>query len=149
MQSTLVKIFLKTFSQTFTIKGRSSRSEFWYFAITMWIINSFIEITFNQFYDSSLILELASFVLCIPSIAQTFRRLHDFDCSGWALLALLIPFINIIFILAIYLKKGDPNINEYGDIPEAHNLELIDKIFIFGSLLSIVILFSIDRIINI
>jgi uncharacterized membrane protein YhaH (DUF805 family) len=102
----------------------------------------------TQFDDLNMITALVSVVLGVPAITQTIRRLHDLGYSGQCVLILFIPLANIAFLIYMYFGKGNPNINEYGDIPETHNLELVDKIFIFGSLLSLVIMLLIHATIS-
>ena len=42
----------------------------------------------------------------IYGFSITIRRLHDFNASGWWCLLGLIPFVNIIFGLVLFFKKG-------------------------------------------
>lgn len=46
------------------------------------------------------------FVLCL-------KRLHDLNMTGWASISLLIPILNIFFIVYLCLKKGKPGNNNY------------------------------------
>lgn len=42
------------------------------------------------------------------------KRLHDMNYSGWYSLLTFIPIVNIIVILGLFLKAGDPEENNYG-----------------------------------
>ena len=55
------------------------------------------------------------------------RRLHDFGYSGWALLLAFFPLLNIIVGLMALFKRGDPRVNEYGNIPD-ENKNLFKRI---------------------
>ncbi|RKG30810.1 DUF805 domain-containing protein [Acinetobacter tianfuensis] len=47
-------------------------------------------------------------------IVLTARRLHDRNNSGWLMLLLLIPVLNVLFILYLLLAAGDAGANKYG-----------------------------------
>lgn len=42
------------------------------------------------------------------------RRLHDLNKTGWWMLWLLFPILNLFFILYLLLGSGNPNTNQYG-----------------------------------
>lgn len=44
----------------------------------------------------------------------TIRRLHDRNHSGWLSLLMLVPFINLAFIIYIFAAKGNEGSNAYG-----------------------------------
>ena len=47
------------------------------------------------------------------------RRWHDLGKSGWFTLLLLIPLVNLIVAIYLWVKKGDEGPNQYGDDPLA------------------------------
>jgi len=65
----------------------------------------------GAFILSSLVLYIA---LIYFSITFGIRRLHDIDKSGWWILLLLIPIVNIIFGLYILFAKGTEGVNRFG-----------------------------------
>lgn len=98
------------FRKYFTISGRASRSEFWWFelftllgSIVFTVIDNFIfEIDYG---DTGILGSLFSLTILIPTITVTTRRLHDINRSGfwqiwWALIALglaaLFAFIGVL-----------------------------------------------------
>ena len=104
-----------TFNQTFTIKGRSSRSQYWYFILACTLIE--IPVFMSGFMMDilvptlpakgliSLLLILLTFLaLFIPSITLAIRRLHDTNHSGFWL---LIPYG--IILLGIIVSKAAQN----------------------------------------
>lgn len=42
------------------------------------------------------------------------QRLHDLNHSGWISLLSLIPVINLILMLYLFLARGTPQLNDYG-----------------------------------
>ena len=64
----------------FSIQGRASRSEYWWFALFCYIAN-FI---FNFIPYLGILLSVA---LMIPTFTVAIRRCHDLGRSGWLLLA--------------------------------------------------------------
>ena len=71
---------------------------------------SFIEIFLFGLY-SSILSNLYTLAVLVPSVAVGIRRMHDTGKSGWFL---LIPFYN--FILAV--TEGEAISNVYGEVPE-------------------------------
>lgn len=45
------------------------------------------------------------------------RRLHDFHRSGLFVLLLGVPWLNLVFLLALLSKSGDVGENKYGSEP--------------------------------
>ena len=68
-------------------KGRSSRSEFWYFFLFIFIYFFVAGFLLGIVAVSDEVIGLATLVLLIPifipSIAVAARRLHDINQSGW------------------------------------------------------------------
>lgn len=45
------------------------------------------------------------------------RRLHDLDKSGWWMLLLCVPLVNILFYIYILFFKGTEGPSQYGEDP--------------------------------
>ncbi len=56
---------------------------------------------------------LASLILLIV----TARRLHDIDSSGWRTFLLVIPGINLLFLMWLIFSSGTRNTNSFGSVP--------------------------------
>jgi uncharacterized membrane protein YhaH (DUF805 family) len=54
----------------------------------------------------------------IPSLAVQVRRLHDIGWSGWLVLLNFVPFANIVILLILLFKEGQPGANQYGPNPK-------------------------------
>ena len=50
-------------------------------------------------------------------LTMTARRLHDIDRSGWKSLVLIIPGINLLFLLWLIFSSGTRNTNRFGSAP--------------------------------
>jgi uncharacterized membrane protein YhaH (DUF805 family) len=91
--------------------GRASRSEFWWFYLACFVINSVVNIVAQAIGDAGSILSLiACLALLIPSLAAGCRRLHDINKTGWIQLVGLIPLIGIIILIVLWIKEPvEPN----------------------------------------
>ena len=119
-----------SFRKYFDFSSRSSRSEYWFFTLFVFLIclvGYFIEylIIGDALLDkllseppiitnSEIIIYLATL---IPSTSLSVRRLHDVNRSGWWL---LIMFTIVGLIPLLYwsgFKKGDEEDNRFGSNP--------------------------------
>jgi len=94
-----------------TFSGRARRSEYWYFALFNVIIAIIIGFI-SGIMGTSVLYNIYSLVVIIPSIAVGVRRMHDVGKSGWFL---LIPIYNLI----LACTEGTKGENEYGADPKA------------------------------
>jgi|GEM_PF-2012979 uncharacterized membrane protein YhaH (DUF805 family) len=104
------------FQKSFTISGRASRSEYWFFQLTYML--SFMglmvaDMTLGGIGITVLILAFIPALIC-----ASIRRMHDNGKSGWMLLLMVIPLVNLILmILWFIVDAGQPHANQYGDVP--------------------------------
>ena len=101
--------------KSFTIEGRASRSEYWWFYLAFGIANIGLTIV-----DSALGTPLALLLLALipASFCAAIRRMHDIGKSGWWLLIGLIPLIGGLVLLYWFLfDGGQPHANQYGAVP--------------------------------
>ena len=99
------------FSHYADFKGRSRRSEYWWFTLFNMIVSGLI---------SSILPELAgvwSLVVLVPGLAICIRRLHDAGKSGWFYLWMLLPIAGQIIVLIQLLKDSDED-NQWGPNPK-------------------------------
>ena len=125
-----------------TFSGRASRSEFWWFYLVALVIDFAVIFAMDAFAMGAieLFLTIVPFLLIVPSIAVTCRRLHDIDRSGWwqlmpligcapavifsgagipggaALFAVLAAVLSIVLIVW-WAKRGDAGPNRFGPDP--------------------------------
>ena len=135
---TFIESIITCYKKAFTIKGRASRSEFWWFALyffcayilTAWLLDLLIlpPISYNFFkdlsevsfviYDASNIAAMIAIFLflVLPYITCSIRRLHDTGRSGWYWLIGFIPFVGGLIRFLMLIDKSDGD-NEYGPDP--------------------------------
>ena len=92
------------FQQYFTFSGRSSRAEFWWFALFSLLGGVVLGIAdaFMGTMDASgqgLFSGLFRLAVFIPSLALGCRRLHDINRTGWWQLLWLLFFPGIILLV--------------------------------------------------
>ena len=100
--------------KSFTIQGRASRSEYWWFFVTIMIAQIGLTIV-----DLTLGTPLSLLVLALipANITVAIRRLHDVGKSGWLLLIALIPLVNLILLYWFIFDGGQPHANHFGAVP--------------------------------
>ena len=133
---TFTSAIKQCYHKAFTLRGRASRSEYWFFCLYLLIL-CFVLVTIMVFMDSNLqdddsglvpnlkglsilLAGLALFIHIVPMFSVTLRRLHDGNMPGWLLLLSIIPVGNLILFIFMLLPStlGD---NPYG--PNPHDEE--------------------------
>lgn len=120
----------RSFIKYFDFSSRSSRSEYWFFSLFIFLISLlgyFIEYLItgdvlidklladpNVITNSEIIIQLSIF---IPAISLCVRRLHDVNRRGWWLLISLTIIGLIPLLYWSGFKKGDEEANRFGPNP--------------------------------
>lgn len=102
--------------------GRSSRSEYWWYALGMFILSAVLGFIFGLFFDpesSAMAVVQTAFLLVflLPSLGLCVRRLHDIGKSGWWIFIGLIPIAGPIILIVWYAKESEMTPNQYGPVP--------------------------------
>ncbi len=124
----------------FSFSGRVNRRAYWGFALFYSAISlGFLYLTMQQVTTAGLQpgmtpeeasramqqgmhmgwLNLASLVLLWPSLAIGVKRLHDRDYSGWFLLVLLVPLVQLWPFVVMLFLRGTEGDNRFGPDPLA------------------------------
>jgi uncharacterized membrane protein YhaH (DUF805 family) len=119
------------FQRYFDFSGRSSRSEYWWWALFVTIagvVLTYADIligTYSPDTESGLLASIFGLVTLIPGIAVGVRRLHDINKTGWWMLFAVLFFwlllIPILLLLYWATRPGDQGDNKYG--PEYQSIE--------------------------
>ncbi|TCP33774.1 DUF805 domain-containing protein [Sphingomonas sp. BK235] len=106
--------------------GRSTRREYWLFVLVVLaglvVAGALMEVgrAPGSKDPSTLGIAAAALWLCamlLPGLAVRVRRLHDFDLSGWWVIATLVPFIGFLVAIFIGLRAGEATENRFGPDP--------------------------------
>lgn len=115
-----VKSYFKNYA---TFKGRARRSEFWFTVLFTVLVSAALSIVFpgpiETVWDmdveqSSAAENLWSLATIVPSLAVTWRRLHDVGRSGSYFFFVFIPIAGVIMLLIQLTKDSQPGENQYG-----------------------------------
>ena len=96
--------------------GRSSRSEYWWWTLFVFIGSVVFSVLDALIGTSSVLNLLFSLAVFLPGLAVSVRRLHDVDRSGWWYL-IIFTIIGIIVLLVWYVRRGDDVENRFGANP--------------------------------
>lgn len=118
--------YYKVLRQYSDFNGRARRTEYWMFTLINTLI-TFIFLMLDSKLGFSFLEELPygyltfiyAFLVFLPSLAVTVRRLHDIGKSGWWYLVGLIPIIGGFWLLFLMVTDGVPQENKYGPNPKA------------------------------
>lgn len=99
------------FSKYADFNGRAKRSEYWWFALFIFLVSLGLGIV------SDIVSALFSLATLLPSLAVGARRLHDTKRSGWWQLLWLVPVIGWIVVIVFLVQEGSTEANEYGSAP--------------------------------
>lgn len=107
--------YLSVLKKYAVFEGRASRAEYWYFVLFNYLamfalasIDGFLG--FSKSSEQSLLVQIYTFAVLIPSIGLIIRRMHDVNKSGWYA---LIPIYNLV----LALTTGTVGKNKYGKKP--------------------------------
>lgn len=116
-----IKSYFKNYA-TFT--GRARRSEFWYTVLFTFLVSAGLSILFPgtvmevngiDFQQNSPIVSLWSLATLVPSLAVTWRRLHDAGKPGPYFFYVFIPIAGVIMLVIQLVKDSAPGANVFGD----------------------------------
>ena len=107
---TFIEAISSGFKKYIEFKGRASLSEYWWFALFVFLVS-----LIGDLIDSSGVVTLLLMTaFLIPYTAVGVRRLHDTNRSGWWLLIPL-TVIGIIPMTIWLASKGSNESNQYGE----------------------------------
>lgn len=120
------------FQKYVNFSGRARRSEFWYFVLFTVIVQAVVGILEGAFgwgnvidygngvevTTSGPLGSLVSLALLLPSLAISWRRLHDTDRSGGFYFLFLIPIVGWIILIVFFATEGTRGPNRFGPDPK-------------------------------
>ena len=115
---------MPNFKTLFTsFQGRISRRDFWIGIAVMAVVAAVVQagIFAAVNYSDVAVVSAASCVLFVyPAFALYVKRVHDLGHPASALVVLLIPIYNVIWIVReLGMKEGEDRTNAFGPAPAA------------------------------
>lgn len=107
-------MIVKPYFLNFDFKGRSRRSHTWA-NLGLWFA-----VMFGLLLLSGLIPPLAFVALLglivavVDQLAMYFRRSHDTGKSGWIVLLMIVPIVNLLPLYWFYIEDSNAGANKYG-----------------------------------
>lgn len=109
------------FEDLFSFEGRRNRKSYIYYALTMTAISIVLGLVLVPIAVGTGGIGMILFVLFLPILVSSWavgsQRCRDFGWSGWAILIAMIPYIGVLFALAILFIPGNQGDNRYGVDP--------------------------------
>ena len=108
------------FSKYAKFSGRARRSEYWYFVLCQLIVGIVIGVLALIVGETvaTAIEGVWGLAILIPTLAVTWRRLHDIGKSGVWYFIFLVPVVGWIFLLVWLCKDSEPGDNRFGPNPK-------------------------------
>lgn len=102
------------FAHPLTLRGRASRSAFWWFQLLAVIAYAVVSVISDRSTVAGIILDIIIGVpMVVTNIALAVRRLHDSDHTGWWWWIGFVPLVGWIVSLVFYLLPSTPGPNRY------------------------------------
>ncbi len=116
----------KAFDGKCDYDSRSRRSEYWFFALFVFLVELVVGIVVGVIFGLIGIPKVATIIMGVIGLIIFFlfvlplavRRLHDTGKSGWFMLLGLIPVIGGIILLIFFCLDSQAESNEYGPSPK-------------------------------
>jgi uncharacterized membrane protein YhaH (DUF805 family) len=102
------------FAHPLTLRGRASRSAFWWFQLLAVIAYAVVSVISNSSTVAGIILDvIIGIPMVVTNIALAVRRLHDSNHTGWWWWIGFVPLIGWIVSIVFYLMPSTPGRNRY------------------------------------
>jgi uncharacterized membrane protein YhaH (DUF805 family) len=112
------------FRQYANLRGRSTRPEYWWFAIVNALVLGLLVALDGALgwieagQDFGLLSGVYTVIVLMPAIAVGVRRLHDRNASGWWLLLSVIPLLGSVILFFMLVTPGTMGSNRFGPDPK-------------------------------
>ena len=123
-----MELMLQPIRKYAEFSGRARRAEYWMFVLFYCLVVialMIVSAVFGAVLGSAgrglavAVLGLFGLAMIVPSLAVSFRRLHDINKSAWWILISLVPFVGGLVLLVFHILPGTVGPNQYGPDPKA------------------------------
>jgi uncharacterized membrane protein YhaH (DUF805 family) len=111
--------YLSVLKKYAVFSGRSQRKEYWMFGLFHGIIIFLLFLAPDGRDGVPALVGIYYLATLLPTLAVTFRRLHDMDRSGWWVCIQLVPILGAIVLLVFLVTDGTKGDNRFGPDPKA------------------------------
>lgn len=129
--------YLKCFRQYADFEGRARRKEFWMYSLFNFAIYAVLMLIAAAFYINGYpsvlmavggLASLYSLATLVPSLAVTFRRIHDTGRHGHMFFVWIIPVVGAIWFLIMLCQDSQPESNNWGKNPKEEDLKINEEL---------------------
>ena len=129
--------YLKCFRQYADFEGRARRKEFWMYSLFNFAIYAVLMLIAATFYINGYpsmlmavggLASLYSLATLVPSLAVTFRRIHDTGRHGHMFFVWIIPIVGAIWFLIMLCQDSQPESNNWGKNPKEEDLKINEEL---------------------
>lgn len=115
-----MNLYLSFWAKSFDFESRARRKEIWVSTVLNPLVFLLgLALTPLLGWGWALFLYVVwTFFIFIPTISQCVRRLHDTNKSGWLLLLIVVPVINLVLLWLLYISGGNEAHNRFGVNPK-------------------------------
>ncbi|MBR7025121.1 MAG: DUF805 domain-containing protein [Selenomonadaceae bacterium] len=121
---------MELINEIYTTEGRLNRLRYFKYYLILVLVSAVIAFVvgfiggFITGNPESILVKvpggIISLITSIGGIMLGIRRLHDLNKSGWFMLLLLVPLVNLLFLLYLWFMPGTQGYNRYGEDPLAN-----------------------------
>lgn len=108
----------------FSFEGRIKRSTFWATLVPLFLISFALQIVIALSANQEAVvitIGIIALIYLVPAtwicLATYAKRWHDLGMSGWMVLTLLIPLVNLFIFLYLGIAPGKTGANNFGTPP--------------------------------
>ena len=111
--------YIKVMKNYAVFEGRASRQEFWMFQLFNFIISFCLGFCAGLLSaitktDQTILSNIYTLAIIVPSIAVSIRRMHDTGRNGWWS---IVPIMSLVYTI----EAGQSGPNKYGLDPQGRN----------------------------
>lgn len=100
-----------------SLKGRVGRGIFWavFLGVNMVVFAIGLTVVLSSETETGAgVAYLIGVLSGVPLVGIYVKRAHDFGASGWTVLLLCIPVVNVVWFLTLGMVRGTAGVNKYG-----------------------------------